>query len=78
MITRVCKNYETISDILAGECATRTLLNLYNLHSIRGCLQNNVLILDTSMSGPHHYFGFILATDYHIIKFDTQTGYPNY
>lgn len=78
LITRVCKNYETISDILSGECATRTLLNLYNLHTVRGCLQNNILNLDSSMSGPHHYFGFIFPTNYHIIKFDTITGYPNY
>ena len=68
LITRVCKNYETISDILSGECATRTLSNLYNLHSVRGTLENNILNLDSSMSGPHHYFGFISPTNTHIIK----------
>ena len=31
MITRVCKNYETICGLLEGESATRTLSNLYNL-----------------------------------------------
>lgn len=79
LITRICKNYETISDILSGECATRTLSNLYNLHAVRGCiLPNKVLSLDSSMSGPHHYFGFILPTNTHIIKFDKLTGYPTY
>lgn len=34
LITRICKNYETISDIFTGECATRTLWNLYNLHAV--------------------------------------------
>jgi len=69
MITRVCKNYETICGLLEGESATRTLLNLYNLHTVRGCLdRNNQLILDESMSGPHHYFGYIDPKAVHIIK----------
>ena len=78
LITRICKNYETISDIFTGECATRTLSNLYNLHTVRGTILGNTLLLDSSMSGPHHYFGFILPTNTHIIKFDEITGYPTY
>jgi len=69
MITRVCKNYETICGLLEGESATRTLLNLYNLHTVRGCLDiTNQLCLDSSMSGPHHYFGYINPYKVHIIK----------
>lgn len=60
LICKVCKNYETFSKLITGECATRTLLNLYNLHTVRGNLnENNELILNSSMSGPHHYFGWI-------------------
>ena len=69
MITRVCKNYETLCGLLEGESATRTLLNLYNLHTVRGCLDiTNQLLLDASMSGPHHYYGYIEPTKAHIIK----------
>ena len=69
MITRVCKNYETLCGLLEGESATRTLLNLYNLHTVRVCLDTNKqLCLDSSMSGPHHYYGYIDPTKAHIIK----------
>lgn len=69
MITRVCKNYETICGLMDGESATRTLSNLYNLHTVRGCLDTaNQLLLDASMSGPHNYYGYIDPTAIHIIK----------
>lgn len=71
LITRVCRNYETISTLFAGELATRTLWNLYNLHDVRGQTQNGELILRTSMSGPHHYFGWIDPYKSHIIKQDS-------
>lgn len=71
MITRVCKNYETVSTVHTGESATRTLANLYNLHAVRGALNDNgELIADTAMSGPHHYFGFLDPTKHHTIGAD--------
>ena len=60
LITKVCKDYETLSAIYKGESATRTLWNLYNLHTVRGPLNSNgELISKSSMSGPHDYFGWI-------------------
>lgn len=63
LITQVYKDYETVSQLWAGECAMRTLWNLYNLHAVRGLLnQQQQLILRSSMSGPHHYFGWLDPT----------------
>jgi hypothetical protein len=79
MITKIYKHYETFSSLfrLEFECSSRTILNLYNLHAVRGCLDiNNQLILQTSMSGPHHYFGFINASNLHTIRFDKQSNLP--
>jgi hypothetical protein len=65
LVTRVCRDYETVTGLLRGESATRTLLNLCNLHAVRGVVAPNGndgssrLIVDTSMSGPHVYMGFI-------------------
>lgn len=60
LICKICRDYETMSRIYSGEFALRTLLNLYNLHAVRGILNDdNQLIFNTSMSGPHHYFGWI-------------------
>ena len=69
LITRICKDYETISSICSGECATRTMLNLFNLYAVRGCVsKHNELLINTSMSGPHHYFGSIEPNRTYIIK----------
>ena len=69
MITKVCMNYETFSKIITGEFATRTLSNLYNLQTVRGNV-NETLDYNSSMSGPHDYFGFISPFNYHIIRID--------
>jgi len=77
MITKICDGYETISKFFTtGECATRTLLNLYNLHAIRGTLIDGKLDINSSMSGPHHYFGFIDPFKAHTIIIDNSL--PNY
>lgn len=77
LITLICDGYETISKLLmTGECATRTLLNLYNLHVVRGNLIDGKLDLDSSMSGPHHYFGFI--DPYRAYKIIIENGLPKY
>ena len=69
LICKVCKNYETFLSIITGECATRTLLNLYNLHAVRGCLnKDSSLVLESSMSGPHHYFGWLDPEKVFVIK----------
>lgn len=79
MITRVCKNYETVSTLHEGEFASRTLSNLYNLHAVRGSLNSDgKLVFDSSMSGPHHYFGFIDPTAAHTIEFCKDRAYPVY
>jgi hypothetical protein len=88
MITRVYADYETVGGLFnglpnvlsgfscwSGECASRTLSNLYNLHACRGLITSaNIatessgtqthLQLETSMSGPHHYLGHIDPCDY--------------
>jgi len=57
LITKVCKNYETLSTLYKGECATRTLSNLYNLHAVRGKINDNgELIFDTTMMTFLIYF----------------------
>lgn len=68
LITQICNNYSTIFELYNSECATRTLYNLYNLHAVRGLLDNGKLIFNSSMSGPHHYFGYINPTKCHTIK----------
>ena len=71
IIVKICMNFETFSTILTGEFATRTWLNLENLKVIRGKRdQNKKLLLNTSMSGPHDYFGWINPFHTHIIKQD--------
>eukprot|EP00122_Pirum_gemmata_P009346 Pgem_evm1s8636 len=67
LITKVCNDFETFSALPIGESASRTLWNLYNLHAVRGCLIEDKLDFLSSMSGPHHYFGWISPRDYHII-----------
>ena len=72
LITRVYGDYGTFSGLLHDstygwmplECASRTLSNLYNLHTCRGCITNGKLELSASMSGPHHYLGHIDPRDY--------------
>jgi hypothetical protein len=79
MISRICMNYETVSSALEGECATRTLLNLYNLQAVRGRLDSEgSLDLKTSMSGPHHYFGYLNPFDFHTIVVNKETILPQY
>lgn len=74
LITHVCKNYETVTGLADGECAFRTLNALHNLHTVRGLLNNRQeLILTSSMSGPHHYCGYIDPTKYHTIHKDEDT-----
>lgn len=70
LITQVCRDYETVSALLRGESATRTLLNLYNLHACRGALEGERLVFRTSMSGPHHYFGWVDPRKHHVIVAD--------
>ncbi len=79
LVTKVCKNYETVSTLLNGECATRTLSNLYNLHAVRGNKNfKGELIFDTSMSGPHHYLGWIDPTKSHTIDFNSDNTFRTY
>jgi hypothetical protein len=83
MITRICKQYETVSGIMSGELAWRTLANLYNLVAVRGPLvpvhaasDRKQLVLNASMSGPHHYFGFLDPTLHYTIETDPETRLP--
>jgi len=91
MITRVYGDCGTISGLLYDssqgwlslECASRTLSNLYNLHTCRGCItkstgadeieKHSVLDLSASMSGPHHYLGHIDPRD-HVMVHIPQTS----
>ena len=73
LVTRVCKDYETISAVHRGECATRTFLNLYNLRAVRGPVKGQ-LVANASMSGPHHYFGWIDPRKSYTLKPDPSSG----
>jgi hypothetical protein len=73
IITRVYADYQTINGMYNWatrnwfplESATRTLSNLYNLHACRGIINDKQqLKLESSMSGPHHYFGHLYPQDY--------------
>lgn len=70
LVCQLAKGYETASALLHGESATRTLLNLYNLHAVRGVLRDDALVFRTSMTGPHHYFGYIDPKKAHTIESD--------
>lgn len=73
MICQLFRDYETFSKLFSGESATRTLLNLYNLHAVRGQIDSKgALVFETSMSGPHHYFGWIDPKEYHILQNDAH------
>jgi len=68
LISRVCKDYETVSKILTGSSATKTLYNLCNLHAVRGCVRDGKLDVHSSMSGPHHYFGSLDPRHAHTVE----------
>lgn len=60
LMTKLFAGFESVSQLLSeGECSLRTVSNLDNLHVVRGLLspKNGRLLLETSMTGPHHYFG---------------------
>jgi len=77
MITQVMKNRETISSLSSDlECATRTLLNLYNLHAVRGNIVKGKLDINTAMVGPLCYYGYLNPYDSHTIKI--EGGHPTY
>jgi len=81
LITQVCQHYETMSYMLSldMECATRTLSNLYNLHAVRGCVTAaGELAAESSMSGPHHYFGYLDPYAYHTVSIDPLSHLPRY
>jgi hypothetical protein len=77
MITHVTKHYQTMSLLTCGvpECASRTLANLYNLRAVRGNLIDGTLDLQSSMSGPHFYYGFLDPKDTHTIVIDIHPKY---
>jgi hypothetical protein len=84
MISKICNQWETIpreplqiSQVEYGyECATRTLAHLYNLQTVRGVVNNGVLDLSTSMSGPHDYYGYLNPFQYFTLNF--QNSLPTY
>lgn len=75
LVCRVCRDYETVSRLLDGECATRTLSNLYNLHTVRGAVVAGKLRARTAMSGPHHYLGWIDPTQWCVLVEDGRGGW---
>ncbi len=76
LITQVCRDFETFRAFFSGEFASRTLSNLYNLHTVRGIIKEGVLVFETSMSGPHHYFGYLNPMKKHTLEF--KNGFPLY
>jgi hypothetical protein len=78
LVTKLAAGFETLSALLTGESATRTLSNLHNLVAVRGLTgSDGNLALETSMSGPHHYLGWLDPTKQHVIT-KWQNGLPIY
>jgi len=56
---------------------------LYNLQTVRGCIHNGILDINTSMSGPHQYYGYLNPTCHHTVDLRNsqpifkQYRYPN-
>ena len=81
LITQVFDHYHTFSSLVEGngEFATRTLSNLYNLHAIRGSLNSDgKLSLESSMSGPHAYYGYISPFRAHSVQLKNDPHHPVY
>jgi hypothetical protein len=95
LVTKLYKGYETARQMFNTnaiiksirerkmdlEAATRTLSNLYNLRAVRGNVGPNGLIFESSMTGPHHYGGYIDPTKTYIIdttemKYQEVVGGP--
>jgi hypothetical protein len=66
-IVKICADYTTFPtpDL---ECSWRTVANLYNLQTVRGNLINGELDLESSMSGPHHYYGNLDPTKHYTLE----------
>ena len=79
MVTQVCRDYETLTGLGHAECATRTLSNLYNLHVARGLLTtpHHRMEFASSMSGPHHYLGWLDPTQRLSIRFLPGEALPD-
>lgn len=71
LITKIYSGHTTLPTIDA-ECASRTLLNLLNLHAARGNIVNGILDLSSSMSGPQHYFGYVSPFLFTTIDLDSS------
>jgi len=76
LITQLHDGFETVTKLYVGESATRTLLNLCNLHAVRGKKDptSGEVILNTSMSGPHDYFGWLDPTKAFTIQMTPLVG----
>lgn len=61
LLTKLFAGYESVSQIWDGEYSLRTMSNLDNLHVVRGnlCSKTQRLQLQSSMTGPHHYYGYL-------------------
>lgn len=69
LVTQLFAGLESVTQLLDGECSLRTMSNLDNLHVVRGLLNNDTKRLDfqSSMTGPHHYFGYMDPYQWHSI-----------
>lgn len=70
LLTKLYSGFESLTQLIDGECSLRTMSNLNNLHVVRGLLSpdSKRLLLETSMSGPHHYFGYLNPRKFHILR----------
>lgn len=80
LICQLSSGFETVSKLLEGESALRTLLNLYNLWAVRGPIDPETGKLDfpASMSGPHHYTGFIQPLKHYVLESPPSSPLPVY
>ena len=60
-VTQLFAGFESVTKLWDFECSLRTVSNLDNLYVVRGVLdaRSGRLRFETSMTGPHHYFGYM-------------------
>lgn len=75
LMTKLFAGFESMSQLYTGECSLRTLSNLDNLHVVRGLLSSEGrLLLETSMTGPHHYFGYLDPRGWYTLRVSKRDG----
>lgn len=76
LITQLFAGVDFLTDVLVHEFQICLLSNLNNLYVVRGNLNpvSKRLQLKSSMTGPHHYFGFLDPRKCYRLQIDENLG----